>query len=97
MENGIVTSPRPILEIAQVLGTTPQFLRTGTEPRDVLKTPAGHSPKRTGFQEAPAGPPSRPLLDVLMYDIYDPEKMSPEEEKAVFTLQRYLRKQGGQR
>jgi|SRR5579862_429051 len=34
----------------------------------------------------------RSPYEVLMHDIYDPKAMGPDEEKAVFTLARYLKK-----
>lgn len=42
----------------------------------------------------PPVPPrvERTSLDVLMKDIYDPASMQPEEEQAVFTLLRFLKK-----
>jgi len=90
VENGIVTSPRAIIEIATALGTTAQFLQTGKSPPDTVNF-SGH-----GFAESQAAAPAAPhrLYDVLTKEIYDPEKMSPEEEKAVFVLQRYLKRLG---
>lgn len=93
VETGIVTSPRPILELAQALDTTVQYLRTGASTGvDGKKDTPAASSKKYIFSEEQSAAPTRSSLDVLMYDIYDPEKMSPEEEKAVFTLQRYLRR-----
>lgn len=47
---------------------------------------------------APGNPPAAQMstVDVLMKLIYDPSKMKPDEEQAVFTLIRYLRTQGVQ-
>lgn len=67
---------------AAAYGVAWAWLLNGDDPpklREMAETPASY-----------AAPPS--LYDTLTKQIYNPDEMTPEEEQAVFTLQRYLRR-----
>lgn len=60
--------------------------------RGPLQSPAGKEDGGSEKPPAPAPNDDRTPLDVLMKDIYDPTVMQPDEEQAVFTLLRFLKK-----
>lgn len=76
--------------------------RSGPSKKRTAKPNGGSSAgagERSGNEIVDEKPPARTVLphsrlDVLMKEIYDPKGMDKEEEQAVFTLMRYLRKQG---
>lgn len=85
---GVEVSPHILKRKHAVNGGLRRIKRLPTKRKsDPPPLPPGH--ERTGT----AGAVARTPYEVLMHDIYDPKAMKPgsEEEKAVFTLVRFLK------
>lgn len=89
IESGLVEKPRILRELSAALGVRQEWLETGKGEMHVITGGKALAEERAAYVGG------KTKLDVLMQDIFDPDRMTDAERQAVLTLAAYLRRTAG--